>query len=605
MDFLGLKTLTIIKDAINSIKIRTGNKIDIENIPLDDKLTFELFKKGNTIGIFQFESDGMRTYLKSLKPTNIEDLIAMNALFRPGPMDHIPSFINRKHGKEKINYPHPILEEILKPTYGVMVYQEQIMQISQRMAAFSGSEADELRKAMGKKKKEDIEKLSRKFIMGSVNNNIDQKKAEEIYEMMAKFGQYGFNRSHAAAYSVIAYQTAFLKAHYPADFMAAILTNNINDIKSITFYLSECKRHNIVVLGPDINESNIKFTVNSKGEIRFGLAAVKNVGEGVVSDIIAERETNGYYKDVFDLAKRVNVRSLNKKCLESLVLAGAFDSFPATHRAQYFFRENPEDVFFLEKIIRNASSFQNGKLQNQVSLFGDCLENELPELQLPDCEPWSKFELLQKEKEIVGFFISGHPLDEFSLEMANFCNSSISEIKTSDDLKKIRNREVRFAGIVSASAERFTKKGDKYVSFTIEDYNDSMSFNLFKEDFLKFNHFLLPGQILYFKARIQSRFNADDQYELRISAMCLLSEVIEKYAKSVSVMIPLSDINDDVIGKLNGIVTSSKGNCPFKIIVSDDTENCSIELISSKNKINISDFTKLISRLSDLEFKVS
>lgn len=398
MDFLGLKTLTIIKDTLESIRKKHGITIDIDKIPLDDKNTFDLFKKGDTIGVFQFESDGMRTHMKNLKPTDIEDLIAMNALYRPGPMDYIPKYINRKHGREKVDYPHPILEEILKPTYGTMVYQEQIMQISQKMAGFSGAMADELRKAMGKKEKHRIEKMKAQFLEGAVKNNIAPQKAEEVYELMGKFGQYGFNRSHSAAYSVVAYQTAYLKAHYGAEFMAAVLTNNLNDIKKITFYISETVRHGIPVLGPDINESELKFVVNSKNEIRFGLAAIKNVGEGVVNEIIKEREKNGYFSDIFDLAKRVSTRSLNKKSLEALILAGAFDSFRDTHRAQYFYKKDDDDITFIEKIIKNAGTYQNGKQMNQVLLFGENNENELPDLELPDCEPWSKFELLQKRK---------------------------------------------------------------------------------------------------------------------------------------------------------------------------------------------------------------
>ena len=605
MDFLGLKTLTIIRDALESIRKKHGITIDPDNIPLDDKLTFELFQKGNTIGIFQFESDGMRAYMKNLKPTDIEDLIAMNALYRPGPMDNIPSFINRKHGREKTSFPHPIIEEIVKPTYGIMVYQEQIMQISQKMAGFSGNKADELRKAMGKKQKAKIEALRSEFVEGAVNKKqIPKEKAEEVYELMAKFGQYGFNRSHSAAYSIIAYQTAYLKAHYPAEFMAAILTNNLNDIKKITFYLSECNRHNITVLGPDINESDLKFTVNSKGEIRFGMAAIKNVGEGIVRDIISERDANGNFKDIFDLAKRVNVRSLNKKCLEALVLGGAFDSFTGTHRAQYFFKRNDEEGTFIEKVIKNASSFQNGKQMNQASLFGEATESELPEIEIPECDPWSTFELLQKEKEIVGFYISGHPLDEFSIEIKNFCNYEISEIKSSDDIKKLKGKEVRFAGIITAATEKLTKKGDRFGSFTIEDYNDSMSMNLFHEDYLKCKHLLLPGQLVYVKTKVQNKWGNDEQFELKVINMYLLSDVMDKFANSMTVILPLANIDDETICNLQKILQKSKGKNTLKFIVSDDKENINIALSSSKF-ININEFVKSLTSLSDLEFRVN
>ena len=605
MDFLGLKTLTIIKDAIESIRKKHGISIDLDNIPLNDEKTFELFKKGNTIGIFQFESDGMREYMKNLKPTDIEDLIAMNALYRPGPMNNIPTFINRKHGREKTDYPHLILEEILKPTYGVMVYQEQIMQISQRMAGFSGGKADELRKAMGKKQQQMIENLKAEFVEGAIKNEISKQNAEEVYELMSKFGQYGFNRSHSAAYSVIAYQTAYLKAHYPAEFMAAILTNNINDIKKITFYLTECKRHKISVQGPDINESELKFTVNSKGEIRFGLAAIKGVGAGIVNDIILEREKEGNFSSLFDLAKRVNVRTLNKKCLESLVLAGAFDSFADTHRAQYFWKKPGDEATIIEKVIKNASNYQNGKQMNQMSMFGEKSSDDMPDIELPECEAWSKFEILQKEKEIVGFYISGHPLDEYSVEIDNFCTTEISKIKTSEDLKKCQNKEIKFAGIITAASIRMTKKGDPFGSFTIEDYNDSISINLFKEDYQKFKHLLNEGQLIYLKAKVQARYNDEEQLELKILNICMLSEVMDKYANTMTLVMPLQNINDEIICKLNSFLIKNKGNSNLKFIITDDKENITIELPSRKFKININTFIKSISELTDLEFRLN
>jgi DNA polymerase III subunit alpha len=473
------------------------------------------------------------------------------------------------------------------------------------MANFTGFKADELRKAMGKKNIQIIEKLKTEFIEGAQNNNIDTKTAEDVYELMAKFGQYGFNRSHSAAYSVIAYQTAYLKAQYPAEFMSAILTNNLNDIKKITFYLTECKRHNITVLGPDINESELKFIVNQKGEIRFGLAAIKNVGEGVVTEIINERDKNGPFTDIFDLAKRVSNRALNKKCMESLVLAGAFDSFPETHRAQYFYQKSGEESNFIEKIIKNASSFQNGKQVNQASLFGDSTESTLPEIDLPDCEPWSKYVLLQKEKEIVGFYISGHPLDEFRIEIENFCNNEVGKLKTEEELKKLKNKEIRFAAIITSSAEKMTKKGDPFGSVTIEDYNDTMTFNLFKEDYLKFRHLLISGQIIFIKSKVQGRYNAEDQLELKITNISLLSEVIEKYAKSVNVTLPLTDITEEAIQELNGIISSNKGSNPFKLTITDESENNTIELHSKKAHVNISNFVKQLSKKTMLDFKLN
>jgi DNA polymerase-3 subunit alpha len=428
MDFLGLKTLSIIKDAIVNIENRRGNKIDIEKIPLDDTKTFELYQRGDTIGTFQFESDGMRNYLKELKPTNVEDLIAMNALYRPGPMNYIPIYINRKQGKEKVDYLHPLLEDILRPTFGIMVYQEQIMQTAQIMAGFSLGRADILRRAMGKKKMDIMAAQKVDFVKGAIEKGIPEEKAEEVFAIMERFAEYGFNRSHSAAYSVIAYQTAYLKAHYPAEYMAAVLTHNINDIKKITFFIDECKRHEIDVLGPDVNESFLDFVVNKEGQIRFGLGAIKNVGENAVHAIIREREENGLFTDIFDFTKRINLKAVNKRCMESLAMAGAFDNFENTHRAQYFFRENTDDSIFLEKVIKFAASHQERINTAQVSLFGEDSEIVVPDPELPACEPWSKLQQLKNEKEVTGFYMSGHPLDDYKIEMDSFCNVALKDL---------------------------------------------------------------------------------------------------------------------------------------------------------------------------------
>ncbi|MCB0806928.1 MAG: DNA polymerase III subunit alpha, partial [Bacteroidales bacterium] len=483
MDFLGLKTLSIINDAIKNIQLQHDIKIDIEKIPLDDLKTYELYQRGDTIGTFQFESEGMRSYLKELKPTNIEDLIAMNALYRPGPMEFIPTFIQRKHGKEKVEYPHPLLEEILTPTFGIMVYQEQIMQTAQILGGFSLGKADILRRAMGKKKMEVMAAMKKEFVEGAAEKDIDKKKAEEVFDVMQEFAKYGFNRSHSAAYSVIAYQTAYLKAHYPAEYMAAVLTHNLNDIKKITFFVDECKRQGIPVLGPDVNESFLNFMVNDEGEIRFGLAAIKNVGESAARNIIEEREKNGHYTSIFDFAKRVNLKSVNKRSMEALAMAGAFDGFENTHRAQFFYRENSEDSIYLEKVVKFANDYQIQQNSSQVSLFGESEDIEIKDPELPVCAPWTKMEQLRNEKEITGFYMTGHPLEDFKNEIDNFCNVTITDIKNNKE--QYKNKNVTFAGIVTAVNHRTSKTGNPFATFTMEDFTDFDNYILFSEDYLK------------------------------------------------------------------------------------------------------------------------
>jgi DNA polymerase-3 subunit alpha len=602
MDFLGLKTLSIIKSAIDNIYKRHNIKIDIDTISLEDPLTFELYQRGDTIGTFQFESDGMRGYLKDLKPSNIEDLIAMNALYRPGPMDFIQTFINRKLGKEKADYPHPLLEEILKPTHGIMVYQEQIMQTAQIMGGYSLGRADVLRRAMGKKKAEVMKAEQQQFVAGAVIKGIDEKKAAEVFEVMERFAQYGFNRSHAAAYSLVAYQTAYLKAHYPAEYMAAVLTHNLNDLKKITFFIDECNRQRIPVLGPCINESVLDFTVNKKGEIRFGMAAIKGVGEAAVNAIIEERNTNGFYKTIFDLAKRVNLKAVNKRSLEALAYAGAFDTFEDTHRAQYFYQEKPDDVTFLEKVVRHASQYQSGVNSSQHSLFGDAEEIHVQDPPMPEVAPWSRIEQLKKEKEIAGFYLSGHPLDDFKLELENFCNIEIEQLN--DDLKTLRGRELKFAGIISVVSHRTTKTGKPMGSFTIEDYNGTFNLALFSDDYLKFRHFLIEGASVYVKASVRNRYNSDDQFEIKINHITLLVEVIEHYAGKLCMKLPLKEINHTFIDSLKAKIKKHKGKCKLLIEVIDTDEKMNIMLYARNTVINAADFAKAFSDNKEITFKL-
>ncbi|MBN2175587.1 MAG: DNA polymerase III subunit alpha [Bacteroidales bacterium] len=603
MDFLGLKTLSIINDAIKNIKARHNIKIEIDKLPFDDVKTYELYQRGDTIGTFQFESEGMRSYLKELKPTHIEDLIAMNALYRPGPMEFIPTYIRRKHKKEKVIYPHPMLEDILKPTFGIMVYQEQIMKTAQIMGGFPLGKADILRRAMGKKNMDVMSAMKKEFVEGAKEKGIDTKKAEEVFATMQEFAKYGFNRSHSAAYSVIAYQTAYLKAHYPAEYMAAVLTHNLNDIKKITFFIDESKRQQIPVLGPDVNESYLNFMVNDKGEIRFGLAAIKNVGENAAISIIEERKVNGHYKSIFDFAKRINLRSVNKRSMEALAMAGAFDCFEETHRAQFFYRENTEDTIFLEKIVKHATDYQQQKNSTQVSLFGENTEVEIKDPDMPQCDPWTKLEQLKNEKDVTGFYMSGHPLEDYKTEINNFCNVTINEIKNHRDY--YRNKQVAFAGIVTSVNQRTSKTGNPFATFTMEDFTDFDQYLLFSEDYLKMKHFLLEGSSLLVKARIVVRNNKNrEQVDIRINEMMLLSEALERKTREIMIKVNIDQINEDFISQLDDLIKKAPGNCSLRFQVIDQEENLDINLPAARLTVGISEFLKGVDQMKGVEFKI-
>lgn len=602
MDFLGLKTLSIIKDALINIQKRHGLQIDIESLPLDDEKTFELYRRGDTIGTFQFESEGMRMYLRELKPTHFEDLIAMNALYRPGPMDFINSYIKRKHGREEISYPLPVLEEILNYTYGIMVYQEQIMQIAQKVGGFNMLKADHLRKVMGKKQLEEVPALREDFVNGAVTNGYDKEEAGKVFEIMQDFAKYGFNRSHAAAYSLIAYQTAYLKAHYPAEYMAAVLTHNLSDIKKITFFVDECRRQQIQVLGPDINESNEDFTVNEKGEVRFGLAAIKGVGEAAVTSLIEERNQRGAYRDVFDLAKRVNLRTVNRRNFESLAYAGAFDSFKGTHRAQYFYRDSNDDTIFLDKIIRYGANYQARSSAAQQSLFGDEQSVMLPEIELPACNPWTKLEQLKYEKEVTGFYMSGHPLDDYRIEIQEFCTTSLGELNNSQQF--LKNRDISFAGIVTSAVTKIAKNGKPFCTFTLEDFEDQYTIMLFSEDYLRFKHFLTEGTALYIKGRLQTHFKQEDRLELKIGFICLLAEAMEKLTKEVILKMHLENINEEKIERLLKMLKRHKGNCRLILKVMDPEEKIAVNLNVTKQKIDCSEFIRELAGSEDFSFEL-
>ncbi len=566
MDFLGLKTLSILRDAIENIRIRHGIEIEIDNIPLDDKKTFELYQRGNTIGTFQFESDGMRKHLRDLKPNAIEDLIAMNALYRPGPMAYIESYIKRKHGHEAIEYPHPLLKPILENTCGIMIYQEQIMQAAQIIAGYSLGGADTLRRAMGKKDKVKMAKERDTFCKGAKDlHQIDEKVANEIFDVMEKFAEYGFNRSHSAAYSVLAYHTAYLKANYPAEYMASVLSRN-TDLETLTSFLDESKRMHLNVLGPDINESQRVFSVNAKGQIRFGLQAIKGLGEAAINALIEEREKAGMYKSLSDVVKRVKSRNLNRRSIEALVYAGALDSFEGAHRAQYFALAPNESVTMIEKVMKlgNALSTSNS-LQN--SLFGDLPPDNMDiNIQFPNTEPWSIFEQLHHEKEVTGIYISGHPLDNYKTEMHRFCNCTLV------NLEHTPKHNLSFAGIIVNVNHLMTKNQKPFGVIELEDLTGTKTFKLFGEKYLRFKHFFEVNTMLYIEGRYEQRWNSED-YEFTFTDILLLQDLREKKCNSVRLRTDIESIDDLFISQLAQIVKRYPGKYALELEVKDSMNN--------------------------------
>ncbi|MBW6489799.1 MAG: DNA polymerase III subunit alpha [Lentimicrobium sp.] len=579
MDFLGLKTLTILRDALNLIEQNHGVKLNIDEVPLDDKKTFELYQKGETNGTFQFESAGMQKHLKELKPDKFEDLIAMNALYRPGPMDYIPNFINRKLGREKVTYDLPEQEEFLEETYGITVYQEQVMLLSQKLGGFTKGDADILRKAMGKKDRKTLDEKKNKFMDGCKGNNLDLKACEKVWTDWEAFASYAFNKSHATCYALVAFQTAYLKAHYPAEYMAAVLTHNLSDIKKITFFIDETRRMGIPVLGPDVNESEYDFAVNKNGQIRFGMGAVKGVGENAVTAMIEERRANGPFKDIIDLTRRVNLRTINRRSLEALANAGAFDTFEDTHRAQYFFQDNADGQTFLEKALRHASDYQAQKMGMQVSLFGGEAEVEMPAVTIPECEPWNNFEQLKNEKEVTGFYISGHPLDDYRLEINAFCKHTVSEIRE-ENISRLLGHQVTVAGIITSSVERTSKINTLFGVFTIEDHNDSVQLTMFSDDYLKYKHLLIQGISMILSGTVQKHYRNSEKIELKITNISLLAESIDKLTKNITIRLNASDVNENLVRKIHETVNVSPGITPLYINILDEFNHISLSLPS-------------------------
>lgn len=585
MDFLGLKTLTIIKDAIKLVKDRHGIEIDPDEIPLDDEKTYQLYQKGHTNGTFQFESPGMQKHLRALKPDKFEDLIAMNALYRPGPLKYIPNFIKRKHGEEEITYDLPDMEEYLAETYGISVYQEQVMRLSQKLAGFSKGDADVLRKAMGKKIFALLDKLKPQFLNGCEKNGHDVKIAEKIWKDWEEFAAYAFNKSHSTCYSVVAFQTGYLKANYPAEYMASVMTHNMNDIKKVTFFMDECRRMGMQVLGPDVNESQFKFAVNENGQIRFGLGAIKGVGEGAVEAIINERAEGGKFNSIFDLTKRVDLKSANKKAFESLAYSGAFDSFANSHRAQYFFDDGSGP--FLEKAIKFGASTQAAANSSQVSLFGEASDVQLPEPQIPNCEKWGNIQELKAEKEVVGVYISGHPLDDFELVMKRYCNIDLMNLQT-EEAKKSPG-EYKFAGVISAVQHRMSKQNNPYGIFEVEDKMGSMEFRLFGEDYTKFRQYLDMEFFLFVRGVWKERRwggsdGAPAEKEFKLNSIELLNEVLEKKTNSITITMPLDEVRPENISELKTFLEQHPGSCKVNLKVIN-REGLSVSMHSKQMRI--------------------
>ncbi|SFN41534.1 DNA polymerase III, alpha subunit [Bizionia echini] len=606
MDFLGLKTLTLIKDTVKIVKAKHNIDLDPDSFPLDDEKTYQLFQRGETVGVFQYESPGMQKHLKELKPTVFEDLIAMNALYRPGPMEYIPSFTKRKHGKEDIEYDLPAMEEYLKETYGITVYQEQVMLLSQKLANFTKGEADVLRKAMGKKQIAVLDKMKPKFITQAEANGHDAKKLEKIWKDWEAFASYAFNKSHSTCYAWIAYQTAYLKAHYPAEYMAAVLSNNMNDIKQVSFFMEECKRMKLDVLGPDINESYYKFSVNQDYAVRFGMGAIKGVGHGAVMTIVENRKKDGPFKSIFDFAKRIDLRAANKKAFENLALAGGFDCFEDTHRAQYFHKEG-DDITFLEKAIKYGAKHQENENSAQVSLFGEASDVQIAEPEVPPCEEWGTMEKLAQEKEVVGIYISGHPLDDFKIEMKTFCNAELALL---ENIEPYINRELTFGCVVTDVQHRVSKQGKGWAMFTVDDYTTSFEFRIFGEEYLKFRHFLLKNSFVHIKIFVREGWIKKDtgvrgEPRIQFNSFQLLHDVMETYAKKLSIQLNITDLEESKISQLEGLLNSHVGDHALNFIVYDNEEQIKLNMPSRKQKVQISQELLLELERNDVFYKLN
>ncbi|MCE3225978.1 MAG: polymerase subunit alpha [Bacteroidetes bacterium] len=602
MDFLGLRTLTIIKDAISLVKQTHGIDIDIDAISLEDQKTYELFQRGETNGIFQYESAGMQKSLKELKPDSFTDLIAMNALYRPGPLAYIPNYIARKHGREAITYDLEGMDEFLQETYGITVYQEQVMRLSQKLANFTKGDADVLRKAMGKKDKKTLDKLKPLFIENATKNGHDATVLEKVWKDWEAFASYAFNKSHSTCYAYVAFQTAYLKAHYPSEYMASTL-NHQGSIEAIAFFMEECKRMGIKVLGPDVNEGFGKFSVMPDGSIRFGMASIKGVGENVVNALVEERTANGKFNSVFDFASRLDSKSVNKKSIEGLALSGAMDSFENVTRSM-FFVPDLDGSTLTDRMIKYGNQKNLGGDTSQASLFGGEDEIEVSEPLLPKVEPWNALEQLAREKEVVGFYISGHPLDPYKLILEHRCNANCAQLKAG--LEPFKNKEVIFGGIITGFENRTSKTGNAFGKLIIEDYHGSNEIMLFGKDFVEYNKFMVQGLFVFVKARVQDRFNQPGSLELKLSKIELLEQVRENAFSTIKLKVKLNHVNDELIMKLESLINTKAGKSNIEFYVEDEEQHLNLKLFSKKSKVAIdNDFLYELDKITDVKYDLT
>ena len=602
MDFLGLKTLSIIKEAVENIRLHRGIELDIDKIPIDDPATYQLYCEGRTIGTFQFESAGMQKYLRELQPGTFEDLIAMNALYRPGPMDYIPDFIDRKWGRKPIEYDIPIMEKYLKDTYGITVYQEQVMLLSRLLADFTRGESDALRKAMGKKLRDKLDHMKPKFISGGQKNGHDPKVLEKIWADWEKFASYAFNKSHATCYSWVAYQTAYLKANYPAEYMAAVMSRSLSDITTITKLMDECKSMNIKVLGPDVNESNMKFTVNPEGNIRFGLGAVKGVGESAVASIIEERKKGGAFKGIFDFVQRVNLNACNKKNLECLALAGGLDSFPELTREQYF-TVNAKNELFLDTLVRYGNRYQADQAAAANSLFGgeNVVEIATPEI-LP-ADRWSDLDRLNRERELVGIYLSAHPLDEYAIVLEHVCNTHMADL---EDKAALAGRDITMGGIVTSVRRGISKNGNPYGIAKIEDYSGSAELPFWGADWVNYQGYLGERTFLYIHAKCQPRQWKPDELELKITGIELLPDVKEKLIEKITILLPLSALNKALVSDLSELVKRHPGSTELYFRLQDPEDHITLDMVSRPLKLSVGrELISYINEHPNLEFQIN
>ena len=605
MDFLGLKTLTILRDALIMIKENHGVEIDLDTLPLDDQKTFELYQKGETNGTFQFESVGMQKYLKDLKPDKFEDLIAMNALYRPGPIEYIPNFIRRKHGEEPISYDLAAMKEYLEDTYGITVYQEQVMLLSQKLANFSKGDADKLRKAMGKKDRKTLDYMKPKFLEGCEANGHDHKTSEKVWTDWEAFASYAFNKSHSTCYAYVAYETAYLKAHYPGEYMASVLTHNLSNLEKVTFFMDECKRSGIPVLGPDVNESGFQFTVNKKGQIRFGLGAIKGVGEAAVDAIIRERKENGAFPSLIDLVKRIDLRSANRKTLENLAVAGALDSFDGFHRAMVF-AGGEDGSSYLEKMIKFGNALQES-LNAPPDLFGDVASVEVKEPDVPIIEEWPNLQKLNREKELVGVFISGHPLDDYRLEINAFCTPEF-HLGMAKNGRELVGRELKFVGIVDNVRHAISQNGKPWGDFTVFDYQDAFQIRLFGDDYVRLKQYMETGWMLHITGKfVIKKYNQDapERIDFTVIKVELLNTLREKVAKSINIKLDARKLDFEMVNHLHDIFSKHKGKCKVNISIYDNKEQLQTSLSSKSMRVSLeNEFLSELDKLHFLEYQL-